>query len=103
MKKNIYFFQWISDLGGADTRLKELIQLFSETNNYNLFAIPNDDFRLEENHNTDFLKNHNVKILSWNDLPDKDNGFAISFCNFRIFSEKWRINKIKSIDRKSVV
>jgi glycosyltransferase involved in cell wall biosynthesis len=102
MKKNIYFFQWISDLGGADTRLKELIQLLSETNNYNLFAIPNDDFRLNENHNTDFLKNHNVKILSWDNLPEKKTGFAISFCNFRLFSEKWRINKIKSIGLKFI-
>ena len=33
--KNIYFFQWISDLGGADTRLKDLIQCLKQTNNYN--------------------------------------------------------------------
>jgi glycosyltransferase involved in cell wall biosynthesis len=102
MKKNIYFFQWISDLGGADTRLKELIQLFAETNNYNLFVIPNDDFRLTESHNVDFLRTQNVKILSWDELPDKDTGFAISFCNFRLFSEPWRVNKIKSIGLKFI-
>jgi hypothetical protein len=62
MKKNIYFFQWVSDLGGADTRLKELIQLFSESDKYNLFAIPNDNFRLSEQNNVAFLKQHNVKI-----------------------------------------
>jgi glycosyltransferase involved in cell wall biosynthesis len=102
MKKNIYFFQWVSDLGGADTRLKELIQLLSETNRYNLFSIPNDDFRLQEKHNIDFLKNHNVKILSWQELPDKDSGIGVSFCNFRLFSEKWRIAKIKSIGLKFI-
>jgi glycosyltransferase involved in cell wall biosynthesis len=102
MKKNIYFFQWISDLGGADTRLKELIQLFSKTGEYNLFSIPNDDFRLTEKNNVDFLKNHNVKILSWSQLPEKDDGIAISFCNFRLFSEKWRIEKIKSIGLKFI-
>lgn len=102
MKKNIYFFQWISDLGGADTRLKELIQLLSSTNKYNLFSIPNDAERLNEKENVEFLKTHNVNILSWNDLPEKSSGFAISFCNFRLFSEKWRINKIKSMGLKFI-
>lgn len=102
MKKNIYFFQWISDLGGADTRLKDLIQLFAETNKYNLFSIPNDDFRLKEKSNTDFLNKNNVKILSWKDLPNKDKGVGISFCNFRLFSEKWRIEKIKSMGLKFI-
>lgn len=94
---NLYFFQWISDLGGADTRLKELIQLLSKTGKYNLFSIPNDDFRLKENHNVSFLKDHGVTILSWNDLPQSADGYAIAFCNFRLFSEKWRIKKIKSM------
>jgi glycosyltransferase involved in cell wall biosynthesis len=102
MKKNIYFFQWISDLGGADTRLKELIQLFSESGKYNLFCIPNDKFRLQEVHNTDFLKKYNVNILYWDELPDKAEGFAISFCNFRLFSESWRVNKIKSMGLKFI-
>jgi glycosyltransferase involved in cell wall biosynthesis len=102
MKKNIYFFQWISDLGGADTRLKELIQLFSETGEYNLFSIPNDNFRLNEKNNVDFLNHHNVKILSWEELPNKSDGFAISFCNFRLFSENWRIKKINSMGLKFI-
>jgi glycosyltransferase involved in cell wall biosynthesis len=100
--KNIYFFQWISDLGGADTRLKELIQLFSKSGEYNLYSIPNDDSRLQESDNTTFLKNNNVKILSWKELPDKANGIAISFSNFRLFSEKWRIEKIKSMGLKFI-
>lgn len=102
MKKNIYFFQWISDLGGADTRLKELVQLLSETGKYNLFSIPNDKERLDEKENADFLKSHGVNILSWDELPEKDSGFAISFCNFRLFSEPWRINKIKSMGLKFI-
>jgi len=100
--KNIYFFQWPSDLGGADTRLKELIQLFAETKNYNLFCIPNDNFRLNEQHNVNFLNKNNVKILTWETLPEKAEGFAIAFCNFRLFSEEWRINKIKSLGLKFI-
>ena len=101
--ENIYFFQWISDLGGADTRLKELILLFSKSKKYKLFCIPNDDFRLSEYNNVSFLKEHGVKILSWKDLPEKTSGFGISFSNFRLFSEKWRIEKIKSFKRKNYV
>lgn len=99
---NIYFFQWISDLGGADTRLKELIQLLSKTGKYKLHSIPNDNFRLEEKNNRDFLESHGVKILSWEELPEKAEGFGITFSNFRIFSESWRIDKIKSMGLKFI-
>jgi glycosyltransferase involved in cell wall biosynthesis len=100
--KNIYFFHWPSNLGGADTRLKELIQCFNTSQKYNLFCIPNDDFRLEEKENIDFLKKNNVKFLSWNELPKSASGYAISFCNFRLFSEDWRIKKIKNIGLKLI-
>jgi glycosyltransferase involved in cell wall biosynthesis len=99
---NIYFFQWPSDLGGADTRLKDLIQCFNDSKKYNLHCIPNDEFRLREKDNVDFLKKNNVKILSWNDLPLKATGYAIAFCNFRLFSEKERIMKIKSMGLKFI-
>jgi glycosyltransferase involved in cell wall biosynthesis len=100
--ENIYFFQWVSDLGGADTRLKELIQLFAETGKYNLFCIPNDDFRLQEKDHTEFLNRYGVKILTWQTLPVKTDGYAISFCNFRLFQEPWRLEKIKNIGLKFI-
>jgi glycosyltransferase involved in cell wall biosynthesis len=100
--KNIYFFHWPSSLGGADTRLKDLIQLFSSSGKYNLFCVPNDDFRLEEQENVNFLKNNNVNILTWDTLPQKTNGYAISFCNFRLFDEIWRIKKIKNMGLKFI-
>lgn len=99
---NIFFFQWPSDLGGADTRLKELIQGFSEYDKYQLYCIPNDNPRLLEKNNTDFLDKYRVKYLSWENLPNKIDGYAISFCNFRLFSEKWRIEKIKSTGLKFI-
>jgi glycosyltransferase involved in cell wall biosynthesis len=100
--KNIFFFQWISDLGGADTRLKEVIQCFASSKKYNLFIIPNDDFRLQEKHNTDFLDKNGVKILTWNTLPEETEGYAIAFCNFRLFEEPWRLEKIKQIGLKFI-
>jgi glycosyltransferase involved in cell wall biosynthesis len=100
--ENIYFFQWISDLGGADTRLKELIQLFAETGRYNLFCIPNDVNRLQEKGNVDFLNRHGVKTLAWEELPIKTEGYAIAFCNFRLFQDRWRLEKIKNIGLKFI-
>jgi glycosyltransferase involved in cell wall biosynthesis len=100
--RNIYFFQWPSNLGGADTRLKELIQLFDSKKDYNLFCVPNDNVRLEEAVNVNFLKKNNVKIITWDQLPEKAAGFAISFCNFRLFKDPWRLHKIKRMGLKFI-
>lgn len=100
--QKIYIFQWPSNIGGADTRLKELIQLFNLNKNIKLFCIPNDDERFQELDNINFLKENNVEYLSWNDLPQKTDGIALSFCNSRLFTEKWRIEKIKSMGLKFV-
>lgn len=93
MKEQIYVFQWISDLGGADTRLKELLILLKDE--FDITCIPNDEFRLKEKHNTDFLDSINVKYCMAKDLPSNMAGLAYSNSNFRIFSEKQRIKFIK--------
>ncbi len=98
MKEKLYVFQWISDLGGADTRLKELLILLK--NDFDITVIPNDDFRLAEKHNTDFLDLHNISYCSYNSLNDKLDGYAYANCNFRIFNEKHRINKINDLGLK---
>lgn len=94
MKTNLYVFQWISDLGGADTRLKELLVLLKD--DFDITCIPNDEFRLKEKHNTDFLDSLGVKYCMPEALPSKLEGFAYANCNFRLFSEKSRIDFIKS-------
>lgn len=98
----IYIFQWISELGGADTRLKDLIKLLSQDKKNYICCIPNDDNRLLEKDNIDFLNKHNVDYTSWKVLPEKEEGVAISFCNFRLFSEDWRLKKIKDIGLKFI-
>ena len=90
---NLYVFQWISDLGGADTRLKELLILLKDS--FNITCIPNDEFRLKEKHNTDFLDKHNIKYCMPSDLPKSLKGYAYANCNFRLFKEKDRIKFIK--------
>lgn len=91
---NLYVFQWISDLGGADTRLKELLILLKDK--FNITCIPNDSFRLEEKHNTDFLDSHGIKYLMMENLPKKLDGYAYANCNFRLFKENHRIDFIKN-------
>lgn len=98
MKTDLYVFQWISDLGGADTRLKELLVLLKD--DYRITCIPNDEFRLKEKHNTDFLDSIGVKYCTPHDLPKKVEGYAYANCNFRLFKEKSRLDYIKDMGLK---
>lgn len=100
MKDNLYVFQWISDLGGADTRLKELLVLLKDI--HNITCVPNDEFRLREKHNTDFLDKIGIKYCLMKDLPKKLTGFAYANCNFRIFSDFQKINFIKESGLKFI-
>jgi glycosyltransferase involved in cell wall biosynthesis len=99
---NIYIFQWISELGGADTRLKDLLKLFGSVKEFKVTCIPNDDVRFLEKHNIDFLLDNNINFESFKTLPKKLDGIALSFCNFRLFSEKSKINQIKDSGLKFV-
>ena len=92
IKPNLYIFQWISDLGGSDTRLKELLILLK--NDFAITCVPNDEFRLSEKNNTDFLDSHGIKYSLMQNLPKKMEGFGYANCNFRLFSEQNRINFI---------
>lgn len=93
MKTDLYVFQWISDLGGADTRLKELLILLKDE--FDITCIPNDEFRLGERHNTDFLDRHGIKYCMPESLPKKMEGFAYANCNFRLFQERRRIDFVR--------
>ena len=99
---NIYFFQWPSELGGADTRLKDLIRLFGSQKQFKVKVVPNDDFRLEEKENVDFITKNNGECLRWTDLENHMEGVAISCCNFRLFTDEWRLEKIKSSGLKFI-
>ena len=93
MLTSLYIFQWISDLGGADTRLKELLILLHK--DYKITCIPNDDSRLKEKYNTDFLDKYGILYQSFDSLPKKLSGFAYSNSNFRVFSNNKIIRFIK--------
>ena len=94
MKPSLYIFQWPSDLGGADTRMRDIVTLCAS--DYNITVVPNDDFRLQEKNWTDWMDSLGVKYCMMSDLPEKLDGFAFSCCNFRLFTDKERIRGIKS-------
>lgn len=94
MKPSLYIFQWPSDLGGADTRLRDIISLCAPS--YSITVVPNDDFRLQEKQWTDWMDSLGVKYCMMDSLPEKLEGFAFSCCNFRLFTDKERIRGIKS-------
>lgn len=94
MKPGLYIFQWPSDLGGADTRMRDIVALCAK--DYNITVIPNDEFRLQEKNWTDWMDSLGVKYCMASDLPEKLDGFAFSCCNFRLFNEKERLRAIKS-------
>lgn len=73
--------------------MKELLVLLKD--DFNITCVPNDDFRLKEKHNTDFLDSLGVKYGMPGDLPKKIEGFAYSNCNFRLFQERDRVKFIK--------
>lgn len=91
-KPNLYVFQWVSDLGGADTRLKELLVLLKD--DFDITCIPNDEFRLGEKKNTDFLDSIGVKYCMPSSLPKRTEGYAYANCNFRLFKERERLDFI---------
>lgn len=94
MKTDLYVFQWISDLGGSDTRLKELLLLLKD--DFRITCVPNDESRLGERHNTDFLDSLGIRYCMPSALPERLEGFAYANCNFRLFSERQRVDFIKA-------
>lgn len=98
---NIYFFQWVSRLGGADTRLRDLIQCFSSRPDFKLFSIPNTNKHFQDQKAMEFYSKYNVTTLKWEELPEKLDGVGISFCNFNLF-ETDKIKRIKNMGLKFI-
>jgi len=80
----VYIFGWPSFVGGADTKLAHLLILLHK--HYRITVIPNDVFRLRERYWTRFLGRLGVCYLPLRELPRKLEGYALSLCNPRFFS-----------------
>lgn len=78
-------FGWPSFLGGADTKLAHLLPLLSRR--FELTVIPNDAMRLKERKWTRYLDRYGVRCTTLARLPRRLEGFALSLCNGRFFTD----------------
>ena len=84
-KRRIYFFGWPSFLGGADTKLAHLLVLLHKE--FAITVIPNDACHLRDQVWTRFLGKLGVEYALLARLPKKLEGFAMSLCNQRFFTD----------------
>lgn len=83
---NLYIFGWPSFLGGADTKMADLLELLYK--DYNITVIPNFDHQLKEQNWTEYLDARQIKYCKESELDYKLSGIAIAFCNNFFFSDE---------------
>ena len=84
-KPPLYFFNWPSNVGGADTKVTHLLLLLHR--DYDITMVPNTREQLLQLGWWKFLKRLGVKTALWNDLPKKLSGVALSLCNGKFLGE----------------
>lgn len=82
---NLYVFGWPSFLGGADTKLAHLLVLLHRQ--WRITVVPNDAQRLKEEVWTRFLDRLGIAYATMRSLPHRLEGFGLSLCNGRFFSD----------------
>lgn len=83
---NLYIFGWPSFLGGADTKLTDLLELLYK--DYIITVIPNWEHQLKEQHWTSFMEERQIKYCLEEELDYKLTGIAIAFCNNYFFTDE---------------
>lgn len=87
-KQHLYIFGWPSYLGGADTKLADLIELLYQ--DYNITIIPHFAHQLNDAHWVSYIKDRNSNICLLKDLPKKvpEGSIALTLCNKNFFVNK---------------
>ena len=83
-KNSVYIFGWPSFVGGADTKLADLIRLLHA--DFNLTLVPNHCGLLEQEHWCNFLKQHGVRIQMADELKSRLEGYALALSNQSFFA-----------------
>lgn len=81
----LYFFNWPSDVGGADTKLVHLLPLLAQWSEITL--VPNDAARMEDSRWREWVAAHGLRTALRDELPDRLEGWAVSLCNEAFFSK----------------
>ena len=82
----LYWFNWPSRVGGADTKFVHLLPLLSAE--YDITVVPNQETALEQREWRDYLERHGVRTMLFRELPDTVEGWAVSLCNKGFFSDE---------------
>lgn len=84
-KVKLYWFNWPSHIGGADTKFVHLLSLLSR--DFDLTVVPNGPQYLEQKTWRDYLDSLCVRAALLEDLPGQVDGWAVSMCNQAFFGE----------------
>lgn len=97
----LFFWHWPSTLGGGDTRMVDLLRLLHK--DYRITVVPNFNDQLKQSNWTKFLDSLGVRYMSWEELPPKQDGVAIAFCNFWLFdNDAGRLQRSKEMGLRFV-
>jgi glycosyltransferase involved in cell wall biosynthesis len=83
---NIYWFNWPSHIGGADTKFFHLLSLLSAE--YKIFVIPNEAYYLDTPWFEE-IKKFSIEICLFENLPQQMEGVAIALCNGPFLDKGW--------------
>lgn len=82
---NLYFFNWPSNVGGADTKMVHLLRLLHR--DYKITMVPNKDDQFHQESWRMILDGLGVKYCRYGELPERLEGWAVSLCNVKFFED----------------
>ena len=81
----IYFFNWPSNVGGADTKFVHLLLLLHR--DYDITVVPNTREQFGQVQWRRWLASLGVKAALLEDLPQELSGWGLSLCNGKFWGE----------------
>lgn len=84
-KTKLFWFNWPSHVGGADTKFVHLLPLLAQ--DFDITVVPNDAKSMESGEWCHYLDEAGVKSSRFEDLPEKTPGWAVSLCNSRFLKD----------------
>lgn len=79
----LYFFNWPSAVGGADTKFTHLLGLLSP--HFEITVVPNSAEQWRQPEWAEFVTRSGCRAALLEDLPDRLDGWAVSLCNAEFF------------------
>ena len=84
-RTKLYWFNWPSHVGGADTKFVHLLALLA--GEYEITVVPNGPKYLAGEVWRDYLASLGVRVALMEELPSRVEGWAVSLCNKAFFGE----------------